>query len=99
MKGRYGDACRKHAPTCRRGDAPGAGPGRVLGLVRRPGGYADAAPAVEAGLDRGERRRAAREPDGRLAFFDLSTYVAALRRDLGPDRWAARRSRPCGRWS
>ena len=90
MKGRYGDSWQKHAA-----DLPVPEMLRALALAGFSGvyvdraGYADGGAAVEAGLAEAGGARPIEGAGGRLAFFDLTPYAAALRRDLGPDRWAA----------
>ena len=90
MKGRYGDAWQKYAA-----DLPASEMLRTLALAGFSGayvdraGYADRGAEVEGKLAKASGTAPIASRGGRLAFFELTPYVASLRRDLGPDRWAA----------
>ena len=94
MKGRYGDSWQKYAV-----DRPVPEALRTIALAGFAGvwvdrhGYDDQGAAVEAKLTKSSGAAPIASRDGRFAFYDLTPYVANLRRDLGPDRWAAESGR------
>jgi phosphoglycerol transferase len=91
MKGSDGDLWQRHAAA--------KPPGELLptlvcagfgGLYLDRHGYADAGAAIEAELRRLLGAGPLVSRDGRLAFFDLGAYAAALRGSCTEAEWAAR---------
>ncbi len=90
MKGRYGDAWQKYAvdrpvPEMLRTIVPAG----FAGVWVDREGYADHGAAIEAKLGNAAGAAPIASRDGRFAFYDLATYSANLREQLGPERWAA----------
>lgn len=90
MRGRYGDAWLEHAA-----DRPLPETLRMIALAGFSGvwvdraGYADRGAAIEEELVYLLGSEPSVSRYRRFVFFDLTPYVAELRRDLGPDRWAS----------
>jgi phosphoglycerol transferase len=90
MKGRYADAWQKYAV-----ERPTPETLRTIALAGFSGvwvdrdGYADRGAGVEAELAKAIGAEPMVSPCGRFTFFDVRPFVANLRRELGPDRWAA----------
>ncbi len=93
MKGRPADAWQKAAL-----DRPLPEMARTLALVGFDGialdrdGFADRGAALGEALVRLTAAPPIVGRDGKMAFYDLRPFAAALRRDLGPERWDAERA-------